>query len=439
MPGKVVMSCCHFYTPQGGCDTAFSVDTSAITFGRGVMSELGSQTQRLGLKRVALFTDPRVRQLEPFALAIGSLKAVGVEAVVFDEVSVEPSDQSFSHAVAFASELKPDGFISLGGGSVIDTAKAANLYFSHPADLHTYVNAPVGRGQPVPGPVKPHIACPTTSGTGSECTGIAIFDDTRLGAKTGISSGYLRPSRALIDPDWTRYLPSNVVACSGFDVLSHALESYTARPYTRRPMLPGAERPPSQGANPWSDMGCAEALRLLGRFLERAVADAGDDEARAQVMWAATLAGIAFGNCGVHLPHGMSYSVSVGVPDYHPSDYHVDHGVVPHGMSVILSAPAVFARTASTSPERHLQAAAWLGADAANAGFDDAGEVLSAHLKTLMRTTGMPRGLKGVGYQQSDIQRLAQGAIVQKRLLDNAPVAVDEALLSELYEAALSY
>lgn len=403
------------------------------------MSELGVEAQRLSLKRVALFTDPRVRRLPSFSVATSSLTAAGIPFEIYDDICVEPTDESLAKAITFANEYRPDGFISIGGGSVIDTTKAANLYLSHPATLHTYVNAPVGEGKPVPGPVAPHIACPTTSGTGSECTGIVIFDDTQLGAKTGISAKHLRPSKALIDPEWTRHLPRNVVACSGFDVLSHALESYTARPYTQRPANPGVERPPSQGANPWSDMGCGQALRLLGEYLCRAVDSNEDDEARSQVMWAATLAGIAFGNCGVHLPHGMSYSVAVGVPNYRPDGYHVDHGVVPHGMSVILNAPAVFAKTGSTSPDRHLEAARWLGADTLGVGTEHAGEVLSDQIRRLMQATGMPAGLSEVGYTASDIEQLTRGAIVQKRLLDNAPIAVDEALLSQLYQSALRY
>ena len=163
----------------------------------------------------------------------------------------------------------------------------------------------------MPGPLAPHIACPTTSGTGSECTGIAIFDFVAHDVKTGIASRRLRPVLGIVDPDATRTLPATVVAASGFDVLAHALESFTARPYTQRPRPASPlARPLSQGANPYSDLACVEALRLLGVFLERAVHDARDDEAREAVMYAATLAGIGFGNAGVHVPHGMAYAVA---------------------------------------------------------------------------------------------------------------------------------
>lgn len=433
------MACCHHYAPITGGDAAFSVDTSAITFGRGCLAEAGAHARHLGMERVAVFTDATIAQLPYLETLLQALSAAGVQSEVFADVRIEPTDRSLREAIAFAKECGPDGYVSLGGGSVIDTCKAANLYATWPAEFDAYVNAPVGDGQPVPGPLKPHIACPTTSGTGSECTGIAVFDYLSLEAKTGIAAPELRPRRALIDPDVTVSLPSSVVAATAFDVLSHALESYTARPFTRRsaPDDPSL-RPMSQGANPWSDLGCREALRLLGRYMTRAVADAEDAEAREQVMWAATLAGIAFGNAGVHLPHGMSYSVSGLVRSFRPDGYPQDEPMVPHGMSVIVNAPAVFARTAPIFPERHWEGAQLLGGDQA-ATVDDAGDVLAATLTDLMRATAMPNGLGGVGYDESDIESLTRGAAVQRRLLDNAPLPVDEALLSELYHDALSY
>ena len=345
------MSCCHYQPTGDGLDTAFTVDASRVTFGRGCLEELGDRARALGMTRVALFSDAVVAELEVFDTAQRSLRAAGIDVVTYTEVQVEPTDESFTQAAEFASQTEPDGYVSVGGGSVIDTAKAANLYASYPADFLSYVNPPVGDGTPVPGPLKPHIACPTTSGTGSEVTGIAIFDLLSMAAKTGIASPALRPTEALVDPDCTDTLPGRVVACSGLDVLSHALESFTARPFVRRsaPPRPGL-RPMSQGANPWSDLGSREALRLLGQYLERAVSDASDREAREQTMWAATLAGIAFGNAGVHIPHAMAYAVAGQVRDFHPDGYPGSEPLVPHGMSVILNAPSVFRFTASTNP-----------------------------------------------------------------------------------------
>lgn len=435
------MSCCHHYLPTEGGENAFSVDTTAITFGRGCLGEAGALADELGMQRIALFTDKWLTATPHFKVLLDALQNGGRIVEVFDEVHIEPTDTSFKAAARFAAEFKPDGYVSLGGGSVIDTCKAANLYATWPAEFDTYVNAPIGAGEKIPGPLKPHIACPTTSGTGSECTGIAVFDYLALKAKTGISARELKPSRALIDPNTTATLPGPVVAASAFDVLSHALESYTARPYTQRAAVANpSARPASQGANPWSDLGCREALRLLGQFMERAVADASDAEARSEVMWAATLAGIAFGNAGVHLPHGMAYSVAGLVEHFQPDGYPDHEPIVPHGISVIVNAPAVFSHTAPLSPERHLEAANWLGADVRGAEPEkDAAEVIANELKRLMRATHMPNGISGVGYGTSHIDALTKGAIVQKRLLDNAPIRVDESVLGTLYRDALSY
>ncbi|MEE2980376.1 MAG: hydroxyacid-oxoacid transhydrogenase [Pseudomonadota bacterium] len=434
------MSCCHYYAPDSTGDTAFSIDVAAITYGAGSLREVGDYARDLGMTHVALFTDKVIGALEHLAIVRDSLGAAGINVALYDEARVEPTDDSFRAAAKFASEGNFDGYVSVGGGSVIDTAKAANLYATYPADFLTYVNAPIGGGVAVPGPVKPHIACPTTCGTGSECTGIAIFDLLVMKAKTGIVSRYLRPTRGIVDPETTRTLPRNVIAASGFDVLSHALESYTAQPFTRRdPAAWPSQRPQTQGANPWSDVGCLEALRLLGSSLERAVTDEDDHDARADLMFAATLAGIAFGNSGCHLPHGMSYSVSGLVRDFRPDGYPDHEPMVPHGMSVIVNAPAVFRFTAEACPERHLKAAACLGADTGGAGLEDAGEVTAGRIIELMKATGVPNGIGGVGYGEADIAALTEGSFPQKRLIDNAPRDVTREQLGDLYGAALRY
>jgi alcohol dehydrogenase class IV len=369
-----------------------------------------------------------------------SLRAAGIDVVTYDDASVEPTDASFKAAARFAVEGKFDGYVSVGGGSAIDTAKAANLYATYPADFMTYVNAPIGGGQPVPGPLKPHIACPTTSGTGSECTGIAIFDLVAMRAKTGIVSRRLKPSLGIVDPDVTRTLPAQVVASSGFDVLSHALESYTALPFTRRARpLCGSARPLSQGANPFSDLACLEALKLLGRYIERAVHDANDDEAREQMMFAATLAGIGFSNAGCHAPHGMSYAVSGQVREFRPAGYPQNAAIVPHGMSVIVNAPAVFRFTATACPGRHREAARTLGADVSDVGDGDAGLALAGRIIELMRATQMPNGLAALGYTKSDADALTDGAFPQRRLFANSPREVSRNDLHHLFETALSY
>ena len=434
------MMCRHGYALVEGGEGAFTIDASTITFGPGALAEVGSHVRALGAKRVALFTDVSIAKLPHLAVARRSLETAGLDLVLYDRVHVEPTDVSFLEAARFAKEGHFDAYVSVGGGSVMDTCKAAILYATHPADFYAYVNKPLGEGRAVPGPLPPHVACPTTSGTGSECTGIAVFDDLSRKAKTGIVSRRLRPTLALVDPTCTATLPASVVAASGFDVLSHAIESYTARPFVARPKLvdPTA-RPMSQGANPWSDLGSLEALRLGGIYLVRAVRDASDREAREGLAWAATLAGIAFGNAGVHLPHAMSYSVAGRVRSFHMPGYPEGEPLVPHGVSVIVNAPSVFRFTASTSPERHLEAARALGADARDVPPEGAGELVAATLCELMKDAGIPNGIRGVGYDEGDLDVLAEGAIVQSRLVDNAPRKVDERDMIELFRGALAY
>jgi hydroxyacid-oxoacid transhydrogenase len=368
------------------------------------------------------------------------LRAVGIDAVLFDQVRIEPTDASLKEAIAFAIEGRFDGYVAIGGGSVIDTAKAANLYANYPADFLDYVNPPIGKGIPVPGQLRPLIAIPTTAGTGSETTGVAIFDYVELHAKTGIAHRALRPVLGIIDPDNSISMPRMVTACSALDVLSHAIESYTALPFKNRPAPESAAmRPAYQGANPISDIWAAKAIEVLTAFLPRVIADGNDAEARGQMMLAAAYAGIGFGNAGVHLPHGMSYPVSGMVRDFIPEGYPQDHPIIPHGMSVILNAPAVFRFTALANPARHLAAAKMLGADISKASDADAGEVLAQAIIKMMHLTGMPNGLSAVGFTPADVERLVEGTLPQHRVtkLSPRPASADD--LRAMFNDAMTY
>src|SRR6202453_677554 len=300
-------------------EIAFEMAASSIRFGPGVTREVGMDLADLGARKVLVITDPVLARMAPVATVLESLESAGVSFTLYDRVRVEPTDESFLDAIAFANGGSYDAFVAVGGGSTIDTAKAVNLYTTYPpADFLDYVNPPIGKGLPIPGPLKPSTAIPTTPGTGSEPTGVAIFDLRRMHAKTGIASRRLKPALGLVDPENTRSQPPQVAASTGLDVLSHALESYTAlrydeRPHPERPAL----RPAYQGSNPISDVWSIEALRIVSRYLVRAVEDPADEEARAQMLLASSYAGIGFGNAGVHLPHGMSYPVSGMVRDYH--------------------------------------------------------------------------------------------------------------------------
>jgi hydroxyacid-oxoacid transhydrogenase len=231
-----------------------------------------------------------------------------------------------------------------------------------------------------------------------------------------------------------------VAACSALDVLSHAVESFTALPYHSRtaPDHPG-QRPTYQGANPISDIWAAKAMDVMARNIARVVDDSSDDEARGEMLLAAAYAGIGFGNAGVHLPHGMSYPVSGMVRDYVPPGYPNDHPIVPHGMSVILNAPAVFRWTAQANPERHLEAARLLGAETGGAAMEDAGEVLASQIERIMHRVGMPNGLSGVGLGPDDVDVLVAGTLPQHRVTKLSPRPAGESDLRELFLAAMRY
>ena len=415
-------------------ETAFTIDTSSIKYGPGVTAEVGYEMDRLGARRVMVVTDPGMTGSEAVSVTMASLKAEGIDAQLYDGVHVEPTDVSFKEAIRFAAEGDFDGFVAVGGGSSIDTAKAANLYATYPDDFLTYVNAPVGQGRPVPGPLKPLIAVPTTSGTGSETTGVAIFDFLELGAKTGIAHRALRPVMGLVDPNHARTLPKMVVVCSGLDVLCHGLESYTALPYGAReaPENPGL-RPAYQGSNPISDVWSTRAIEMVAGYMVRAVHDADDFEARSQMMLAATFAGVGFGNAGCHLPHGMSYAVSGMVHGFVPEGYPAGEPLVPHGMSVIMNAPAVFRFTGPTNPERHLHAARLMGADVSGASPEDAGEILADAIVDLIRQVDVPNGLSAIGYTPDDVDALVEGTLPQHRVVKLSPRPVGAPELRQLF------
>ena len=420
-------------------ETAFTIEASSIKYGPGVTREVGSDMSHWGARRVMVVTDPYLAGTEPVARVLEALRGAAIEAVLFDQVRVEPTDESFQAAIAAAAAGGFDGYVAVGGGSSIDTAKAANLYATCPAEFLAYVNPPIGQGRPVPGKLKPLIAVPTTAGTGSETTGVAIFDYTPLHAKTGIAHRALRPVLGLIDPENTRSQPPEVAACTGLDVLSHALESLTALHFDRRPApeQPGL-RPAYQGSNPISDVWAERAIAMVARHLVQAQADPSDDEARGQMLLAATFAGIGFGNAGVHLPHGMSYPVSGMVRDFIPAGYPGGRPLIPHGMSVILNAPAVFRFTAPADPPRHLLAARLMGVDVADARPEDAGELLAGAIIALMRRTHMPNGLKAVGFGPADVDALVAGTVVQHRVTKISPRPASEAELKQLFLSSMT-
>ncbi|MCF8146013.1 MAG: iron-containing alcohol dehydrogenase [Deltaproteobacteria bacterium] len=422
-------------------DYAFEMATSNLRFGLGASREVGMDLDELGVKRAMVLTDPRLRNTSAVDKVLTSLKDQHIGFSVFDQVSVEPTDTSMKQAIEAARSEAPDAFVAVGGGSTIDTAKVANLYMSYPPqDFLDYVNPPIGKGLPVPGPVKPLFAIPTTAGTGSETTGVAIFDLEEMHAKTGIAHRRLKPTLGIIDPENTATLPPLVAACTGLDVLTHAVESYTALPFNKRPRPEHPIlRPAYQGSNPVSDLWAIQAMRMVATYLVREVEHPEDVEARSMMALAASFAGVGFGNAGVTLPHGMSYPVSGMVKKYIAEGYPQDHPLVPHGMAVVLNAPAAFRFTGPACPERHLQAAEALGADISGARLEDAGIVVADQIIEFMKRLHIPNGLAAIGYTVDDIPALVEGTLPQHRVIKLAPLPVGAEDLEKIFKDAMRY
>jgi hydroxyacid-oxoacid transhydrogenase len=417
-------------------ETIFTMEATPVKFGRGASAEAGWELRRLGVRRAMLVTDPGVAALGHPERIKKLIEAEGIEVVLYDRARVEPTIDSFQDAVDHALEHEVDGFVSVGGGSSIDTAKAANLVSTHPAPVLDYVNRPFGEGKKPPSPLRPHLAIPTTSGTGSEATTVAVLDIPGRRAKTGISHRYLRPTQALVDPDLSRSLPPEVTSSTGLDVVCHAAESFLSKPFdTReRPDSPD-DRPPYQGSNPIADVWSAKALEFGGRYLRRAVAGGDDLEARGFMMLAATMAGVGFGSAGVHIPHSCAYPIASVKHSYQPPGYPDDHPFVPHGHSVIVTAPAAFRFTYDAMPDRHHRVAELLAAKPIG---DPGPDTLPGILRALMHDVGAPRGVAELGYTEDDIADLAAGALAQERLLAVAPRPVGEDDLRHIIAASMT-
>ena len=415
-------------------ETIFTYAAPSLKFGRGASHELAHDLTGLGATRVLLVTDAGVAATGHPARIAEQLRQAGLQVEVYDQAHVEPTDVSLEHAVAYARGLGGiDGVLAVGGGSSIDTAKAIALMSTNDGDLADYLNAPIGKGRAPAKPLLPLVAVPTTTGTGAESTTVCVLDVLALKVKTGISHPALRPKLAVVDPDLTITQPAMVTASSGMDILCHALESWTAKPYTSFDAKRPEQRVPYCGANPVADMWAEKSMRLLAASFRQAVRDGSDADAREKMSMAATFAGMGFGNAGVHIPHADAYPIAGRVRGYVPDGYPAEEPIVPHGMAVALTAAEAFRYTFDSDPARHLEAARFLDPEARG---DDA-DTLPRVLRSLMDDIGIPEGLAAVGYGEGDVDDLVEGALKQQRLLAISPKPVTGDDLARIFQASL--
>lgn len=416
-------------------ESLFTWAAPPLKFGLGAVEEAGLEAARLGLGSCLIITDTGVRAGGIPDRIRDAVEAAGLKSDIFDGVAIEPTDVSIERAVEYARQVAWDGYLAVGGGSAIDTAKAVNLLTTHPGTLLDYVVPPLGGGREPTHVLKPLIAVPTTAGTGSEATSICVVDLLDLHLKAGVSHARLRPTLAIVDPLTTVSMPPEVTAASGMDVLCHALESFTAVRFDARPAAADpARRPAFCGANPISDVWCEMALKLVGRHLRTAVLNGRDLPARYHMALASTYAGTGFGNAGTHLPHANAYPVAGAVRNYRPAGY-PEMPMVPHGQAVASTAPAVFRWTYPADPGRHLKAARLLSGRRFTR--TDGADALPAVLADLLRDIGMPMGLRAFGYDEADLDELVDGTMKQTRQLAVVPRPLDRTSAHQIFRDSL--
>lgn len=425
------------YSPLN--DTVFTLSLpQTIKFGFGVSKEVGYEVKRLGLRRVLLVVGKRLVESKLAEEIKQSIENEGISVEITSNVHIEPEDEALVEAYKEIKDKELDGFVALGGGSTIDTAKVLSLLSTYPRPLEDYINRPVGKGIVPPGPIKPVIAIPTTAGTGSENTAVAVLDVKHLKVKTGISNPYLRPTVALIDPLTTVSMPPMVTASSGLDVLNHAIESYTARPYTTRPALKNpAERPVYAGATPLGDVFAEQSIKWVHKYLRRAYADPYDLEARYYMMFAASMAGIGFGHVGVHIPHSMAYPIAGMIKNYYPPDYEFGYPIAPHGISTAIPAAYAFRYIVSYNFEK-FKKVAYLLTGRELEGTKEVADAIFEYYITLLEELGIPTNLKDIGFTRSDLDALVEGTLKQQRLLSISPKIITRKDLEKIFLDALS-
>jgi alcohol dehydrogenase class IV len=384
-----------------------------ILFGKGERAALHAVALRSG-KRALVCTDERFAGTTLFAEMMDHLRAAGVEVLVHDRILPDVPRDSVAECVAEVRNFRPDMVIGIGGGSCLDFAKCTALLLTHGGKLQDYYGE-----FKVPGPVLPIIAVPTTAGTGSEVTPVAVISDPERTLKVGISSPYLIATAAICDPELTYTCPPGLSAVAGADALTHAIEAFTAG--RREANADLAQKHVFIGKSAITDHFALLAIRLLGKSLVTAVTDGSNEAARADVMMAATAAGCAFGTAGTAAAHAIQYPVGT-----------LTHTA--HGLGVAALLPYVMTYNKPNCAAELAEVAAALGvagdnvADPAQAAIDEVVRIFAA--------IGIPRTLAELGLAEDKLDWTAQQAVGIDRLIKNNPRAFDLASMTRLVRAA---
>ena len=385
---------------------------AAVHFGFGARAGLPGLVSGLGA-RVFVVADPFLAGTPQFASVLAGLEAAGLATCVHTEVEPELPVDSLAQSARSAAQFGPDVILGYGGGSALDAAKLISLLLAHPGPLSRYYGE-----NAVPGPVLPLVAVPTTAGTGSEVTPVAVVADPDREVKVGISSPYLIPAAAVVDPELSLGAPASVTAYSGIDALVHAVESYTAAPLATDWAGP---LPVFVGQNGLSAPLSLEAVRHIGPSLARAVSDPGDRSARAAMAYGSLVAGIAFGSTGTHLSHALQYPIGALTK-------------TPHGLGTGMMLPFVLQACAPAVPDRLAEVGRALGTSGDSVG-DGAGAAIEA-VERLCAEIGLPKSLREIGIEREQLPRIAALAAGATRLVGISPAPADTGLLEHILAAA---
>ncbi|QQK78881.1 iron-containing alcohol dehydrogenase [Salicibibacter cibi] len=375
--------------------------TKNIIFGNGAIQKIDGILRRFNAKNVFIITDQGIVQTGILEKVLQYLKLHRYQCVVYDQATPEPPISSVMEAYDFAQgENNTDVIIGLGGGSSIDLAKVVALLMEHGGHPRNYFE----EGN-VPGPIAPLIAIPTTAGTGSEVTSVAVVNDTDNDLKVGISDNYLRPAVALLDPKLTIGLPPYVTACSGIDALSHAIESYTALEYKH---IKASEDILFQGSFPITDALALKAIELIYENLVLAVHQGSNLEARASMLAGSVLAGMAFSNAGNALGHALAYPIGGKVKS-------------PHGEITGLLLPYVMRYNLSTSKNKMTKIAQVFELNGGKHAAKDVELSPADAVQQLVKDIGLPTKLSTIGIKEEELQEISNKTLHIERLIRNNP------------------